>query len=333
MFVTDANLNIPFSFSGFENSKEDQKGTVVTMGDFDGFHFGHQKLIERAKKKASELNLPTVLLTFHPSPKQVLGKLQKQNVIFCKNEKIALAQHFGLDAIVFIPFDKNISRLSAKEFVHSWLINYLHTKYLVIGYDHHFGYKQEGNYDFLKTREKEFSFQVERVKEIKLLHGKVSSSQIRILLESGNIKKTNELLRFAFFVESVVIKGKNRGKELGFPTANIKIVHDKILPQDGVYFVMVEVRNKKHQNVLKRGVVNIGKNPTFQNDERSLEVHILDFHENIYGENIRVFFLQKLRGEKKFSSPQVLAEQITSDVKKSRELNISPSISKKLFLK
>lgn len=314
--VIDADLQTPVPW----------KNAVVTMGAFDGFHIGHQKLIQRCQQKAKELHLPAVLVTFDPSPKQVLGKLAQQNVIFCRKEKVRFAKFLGLDAIVFIPFSKTISQLSPKDFVLIWLVKYLKTKYFVIGFDHRFGYRQEGDFSFLQEHRQEFQFESEQVKKQNYFWYEVSSSGIRKLLHEGNVKKVNQFLNFYFFVIGKIVQGKGRGKGLGFPTANIKVLENKLLPQDGVYFCLVLLEGRYH-----RAVANIGKNPTFNNEDRTLEIHILNFQQDVYQKEIVLFLIKKLRNEIKFSAVEALKQQIHKDVQSCHFFKIPSTFKKPKF--
>lgn len=314
--IIDADLQTPLPWSN----------AVVTMGAFDGFHLGHQKLISQCKRKAKELNLPAVLVTFDPSPKEILGKLPKQNVIFCRKEKIRFANYLGLDALVFIPFSETISRLSPKDFVLIWLKKYLKTKYFIIGFDHRFGFRQEGDFSFLQKHRQEFQFENEQVRKQNYFWHEVSSSEIRKLLHEGNIKRVNRFLNFYFFVIGKVVPGKGRGKGLGFPTANIQTLENKLLPQDGVYFCTVFFEERYY-----RAVANIGKNPTFNNKERTLEIHILHFEQDIYQKEIVLFLIKKLRNEIKFDSVDALKQQIQKDIQRSQSLKIPKLFKKKDF--
>ncbi len=291
--------------------------TIVTLGDFDGIHKGHQKLIYRAVDAGKEKGLPVVLMTYDPSPKKILKKLKFDNVIYTKQEKIILLQKYPLDLVYFFPFEVNTLELSADNFLRDIILDQLKADTVIIGYDHHFGKNREGNYEFLRNKSGELSFQVERVEEYYESDIRYSSSLVRESLKNGNVEKANELLGHAFFIASTVIRGYQRGTIMNIKTANLHIPPDKMIPGDGVYFGVV-----RYGGEILKCLINIGKNPTFGNDARSLEVHILNFNRNIYGESVVVYFLERIRDEISFKSMDALKEQILKDMENARNRNV-----------
>lgn len=282
---------------------------VATMGDFDGFHRGHKELITKTQNRSKALGVPSVLLTFYPSPKQVVGTLQEHDSIFTKEEKIRIAEHLQIDVIIFLPFSQEMLKLEAKDFIVEWLVNYVKAEYILIGFDHRFGFKRQGDYTLLEKMSRQYSYQVEKISPVTFAAAKISSSRIRRLIREGAIEEVNQLLGYAFLFIGQVVHGKARGKGLGFPTANLQILKEKIVPAKGVYFCMAYVQKR-----LYRCLVNIGHNPTFGNGQLSLEAYIMGLQQEIYGMEVQLFFIQRLRDEKKFSSAAELQAQIQADV-------------------
>lgn len=291
--------------------------TCITLGDFDGFHKGHQKLIYRMGEAAREKNLPSVLLTYDPSPKKILNKLKFDCQIFTKKEKIILAQRFPVDLILFFPFSEKTLKLTSTRFLEDILLKQLKMKHLVLGYDHHFGRNREGNYESLKLLSKDYGFTIEKVEKYFESERNYSSTVIRSLIKEGNLKEVNEILGHAYFMSSTVIKGYQRGRMMNIKTANLHIMPEKLIPRAGVYLGAV-----KYGSEILRCVINIGNNPTFKNSDMSIEVHILNFNRNIYGETIRLYFLERIRDEIKFESIDLLKEQIIKDIDFSKSRTI-----------
>lgn len=293
-----------------------ERNSVITLGDFDGFHAGHRKLIETTLSYAAENDLSPILVTYDPSPKSVLRKRRFDEQIYTKEEKISLLQEYGFDAVVFIPFDDTFVRMSARRFLHEILLHHLQAKHIIIGYDHHFGYNRRGNYTYLSGAAQRYDFSVEQIKPFILKHETVSSSLIRQLLRAGEVCKANEFLASPFFLIGTVIHGQQRGKKLGIPTANLHVMPEKILPREGVYMGRIAIGSR-----IKNAVVNVGFNPTFSNIDLSVEAHILDFDEDIYGQTVKLEILRRIRDERKFESVDELIAQIHSDIEVALKLN------------
>jgi riboflavin kinase/FMN adenylyltransferase len=288
---------------------------VVTLGIFDGVHRGHRFLIDTMISRARETHGESVVMTFNPHPRLVLEK-ENSGLRFLSTfeEKILLLDKTGIDHLVIIEFNREFSRIKACDFVRDVLISKVRTKQLIIGYDHHFGYRGEGNFETIKDCAESSGIIVEKVTGFQSGAGTVSSSLIREELLKGDLGKANELLGYCYSIRGTVIEGKRLGRELGFPTANIwpDDMH-KLVPADGVYAVEVKTGNNKYN-----GMLSIGKNPTVNEraTQRSIEVNIFDFDKDIYREEIEVIFRFRLRDEQKFSDTGQLSRQMELDKEK-----------------
>ena len=283
--------------------------SIVTIGTFDGVHIGHQKIINRVINLGKEKGLKSVVLTFFPHPRMVLQKDSNLKLLNTIEEREAILTKLGLDQMVIKNFTKEFANLSARDFVKTVLVEALHAKYIIIGYDHKFGKNRSADIHDLKTFGKEFGFEVEEISAQDVEHVAVSSTKIRKALQEGDIETANAFLGNPFFLTGTVIKGKGLGKQIGFPTANIHIAVDyKLIPKDGVYVVKGIVKGK-----TVSGMMNIGTNPTVDGVHHSLEVHFFDFDEDIYGESIQIEFLKRLRNEQKFGSLKSLTDQLKKD--------------------
>jgi riboflavin kinase/FMN adenylyltransferase len=286
------------------------KNAVVTLGTFDGVHQGHQKIIDRLNEVAREVDGESVLLTFWPHPRMVLQpddeSLKLLNTI---DEKIELLEKAGLHHLVIAPFTHEFSRLSYLDFIRDILVDKLHVKHLIVGHDHHFGKNREGSFEQLQECAPIFNFGLEQVQALLVDDIAISSSKIRKELLFGDLVRANRYLGYDYFATGNVIKGFKRGRELGYPTANVGINEKyKLLPADGIYVVRAEVKG-----MLYKGMASLGYNPTFEDVPRTLEVNIFDFSDEIYDERIRVFFLAFLRKEANFATVADLIRQIDAD--------------------
>ena len=291
------------------------KQAVVTIGTFDGVHIGHLKIISSLRKIADDIDGETVLLTFSPHPRIILFSDTDLKLINTKKEKIALLENAGIDHLIIHPFSREFSRLSSVEFVRDILVNKIAVSRLVIGYNHHFGRNREGSFEHLKSYGPTYGFEVEEIcaQDVRDVH--VSSTKIRKALEQGDIKSAKSYLTYDFPLTGIVVKGKHLGHQIGFPTANIKVLDEnKLIPANGVYAVRVMVRGEQ-----KKGILNIGVSPTIDGSEKTIEVHIIDFDQVIYGEQITILFDYWIRAEQKFESVEALKEQLMQD--KSIRLN------------
>jgi riboflavin kinase/FMN adenylyltransferase len=291
----------------------DFKNSVVTIGTFDGAHKGHQKILSRLNDRAKETDGESILFTFYPHPRMIVfPETHNLKLLQTIEEKIESLASFGLDNLIIYPFTKDFSRLTAFEFVRDILVEKLKVKTLVIGYDHQFGRNREGDLEFLKETAKIFDFEVEEISAEEVQEVNVSSTKIRQSLNNGNIERANEFLGRPFLCTGTVVEGKRLGRELGFPTLNIQLNNEhKILPKDGVYAVQVKIGEASFN-----GMMNIGQNPTVQNDadqEKKIEVHIFDFDKEVYGAEVKVFFEKYIRDEKTFSNLGELKSQLIQD--------------------
>ncbi len=287
---------------------------VVTVGNFDGVHLGHQALMQKVKERTKDINGTSVVFTFEPHPVKVLrGKHLPLITPFPR--KMELIAQQGIEIAICPPFTKEFAQIEAREFICEILMKKIGMKEMVVGYDFAFGKKREGNIDTLKKWGRELGFKVYVVGPICINGIIVSSTKVRELIMAGEMEKVKELLGRYYQVTGTVIKGKDRGgRLLGIPTANLKLVNE-VFPKNGVYAVEVIYEDKAYL-----GVANIGFNPTFGDNALSVETHILDFNQNIYGKVIRVNFVKRLRDEKKFANLKALKAQIQKDIEVARRV-------------
>lgn len=291
-----------------------EKPTIVTIGTFDGVHLGHQKILSRLQQLKKKHGFNTVVLTFEPHPRKILFPEQTDlKLITLIEEKLILLENYGVDVTVVYPFDKDFSNIEPEKYINEILKKSLNVKHLVIGYDHKFGRNRSGDIKVLKQFAESSGYEVEEIDALDIDTIAISSSKIRHALENGNIDLANNYLGHHFFLYAYVIPGKKLGREIGYPTANLKINSpDKMIPKIGVYFVEVIVGAD-----FFYGMMNIGYNPTTDNDNNiKIEVHVFEFNSDIYGKTIRVNFLKYLRDELKFNSLKELTDELHNDKKK-----------------
>lgn len=286
------------------------KNAVLTIGTFDGVHKGHQKILDRIAALARANGGESILVTFNPHPRFVLQPGNKElKLLNTLEEKIALLDTYGLDNLVVAPFSKAFSQLPALAYMKNFLVENFHPHTIVIGYDHHFGINRSGNIDLLREYAPIFKYQVEQISKETIEDIDVSSTKIRKALLSGDIETGEQLLGHPYTLSGYVIKGKQIGRTIGFPTANIQLGVDyKLIPQTGVYAVYVKIGDKRF-----KGMLNIGFRPTVAGSEKTIEVHLLDFNEDIYGEGLEIQLVKRLRDETKFANLEELKAQITKD--------------------
>lgn len=306
-------LSIPLTrmrvFKNLENLPR-FKNAVLTIGTFDGVHKGHQKILDRIAALARANGGESILVTFNPHPRFVLQPGNKElKLLNTLEEKIALLDTYGLDNLVVAPFSKAFSQLPALAYMKNFLVENFHPHTIVIGYDHHFGINRSGNIDLLREYAPIFKYQVEQISKETIEDIDVSSTKIRKALLSGDIETGEQLLGHPYTLSGYVIKGKQIGRTIGFPTANIQLGVDyKLIPQTGVYAVYVKIGDKRF-----KGMLNIGFRPTVAGSEKTIEVHLLDFNEDIYGEELEIQLVKRLRDETKFANLEELKAQITKD--------------------
>lgn len=302
-------------FVGVENIQRSFKNPVLTIGNFDGVHRGHQALFRRAREWAAELGGESVVLTFNPHPLQVLAPDQRLLFITPHERKLELIALCGIDVAIVVPFSTEFAQISAADFVKVLLVDRIGPKAIVVGEDYRFGYGREGDTHYLQKMGTRYGFKVETVPGVQLEGTVVSSTLIRQLIQDGDLREANRLLGRSYEIAGLVVPGHQRGgRLLGFPTANISI-SGQAPPKLGVYAVRVSVGEATYG-----GAANVGFNPTFGGTQLSIEVFLFDFDENIYDRLIRVSFLERLRDEKRFAGPDELAAQIRKDVAKAKEI-------------
>ncbi len=297
-------------YHNIPDNKNIFKNPVITVGTFDGVHLGHRKILSVLLDTAAQKSGDPVVITFSSHPRKTLEPNLVLKIITTTEEKTNAIYEFGIPNIILLNFTKQMAQMPAIDFYNEILIRKLDAKSIVIGYDHAFGRNREGNYDFLKHLAEKTGIEIFRVEEEDFSSRPVSSTWIRNEIEFGNIEKANKLLGWKYSLSGTVIRGKGRGRTLGFPTANISPHNrEKIIPADGVYAVNVMIEN----GTKRMGMLNIGNNPTFSDAARSIEVNIIDFDETIYDKPITVELHQRIRKEIKFSSPEQLINQIKQD--------------------
>lgn len=290
------------------------KNPVVTIGNFDGVHMGHRQIFRQLRQATAEIDGVSVVITFAPHPLKVVPSSKKLRLINTYEEKEMLIEASGVDYLLIIPFTQEFAALSAMEFVRDILVRTIGIKKLIIGYDYAFGRNREGNIGFLRQLGKEYGFAVEVLEPI--WDGKTlfSSTNIRKMVEEGNVKDVVRLLGRQFSIGGKVIHGHSRGKLLGFPTANLQ-TDSELIPKCGVYAVKVKIDGKIYD-----GACNIGPNPTFGDEAISIEAFIFDFEGDLYGRNLLIFFIERVRDERKFPDSCALQKAIEADVAQCREV-------------
>ncbi len=283
--------------------------SIVTIGTFDGVHIGHQKILKKLISSAKKENKKSVLLTFFPHPRMVLQKNVRIELINTIHEKSRLLEEMGLDYLIIHPFSKEFSRLTALDFVRDILVNQLNTSRLIIGYDHHFGKNREGNINQLKEYSLLYDFEVDEIPAQDIDDVSVSSTKIRNALKEGELKTANQYLGYEYMLNGVIVRGKNLGEKIGFPTANLHIEEDyKLIPKTGVYIIKTTING-----LVYFGMMNIGYRPTVDGKHQTIETHIFDFDGDLYNKNLQVNLLYFLREEQKFDSVNDLIIQLQKD--------------------
>jgi riboflavin kinase/FMN adenylyltransferase len=303
LLITDLNeITTPFTRS------------VITLGNFDGLHLGHQELIRKVIRRAKETDARSIVVTFRPHPLKILAPEKCPPLISIYEEKIKLFEKLGIDVLVKIPFTLEFAKMTPGDFVKGILCDMLGAKEIFVGFNYRFGRGREGNITTLKALGERLGFTVREVEQVSLDGEVISSTKIRHLLRDGEVEHAARLLGRTYTITGIVVKGDGRGKDLGFPTANIAPKHS-IIPAHGVYAVRLFVRDRFYD-----GIANIGMRPTFDKNVLTVEVHVFDFNEDIYGEDISLYFIGKIRDEKRFGSADELIHQIRADVGIARDL-------------
>ncbi len=286
------------------------KNAVVTIGTFDGLHFGHQKILKRVTSLANKISGESVVVTFWPHPRFILKPDDDQlKLLSSFDEKATLMSAAGIDHVIKIPFTTEFSRLTSEQFTQKVLVDKINTQHLVIGYDHRFGKNREGGFEYLKANEQRFNFRVEEIPKQEIDDVSVSSTKIRTALQSGDIETASNYLGRHYTISGKVVAGDHIGRTLGFPTANIEVAEKyKLIPADGVYAIRAEVAGQ-HLN----GMMNIGWRPTVNGKKHTIEAHLFKFDEDIYGETLSLFLVRRIRMETKFEGTDALKTQLLKD--------------------
>jgi riboflavin kinase / FMN adenylyltransferase len=296
------------------NFKEKNHGCIATIGNYDGLHLGHKQILQELQNRALKLNLASVVIIFEPQPQEYFRHQAAPARLMTLPEKILGLQSLGIDYVLCLRFNQRLAKMSASQFIKEILVAGLNLKYLIVGADFNFGFERQGNADLLKEEGKKYGFNVELVKQFFINKHRVSSTYIRNALEQGDLEKAEELLGRPYSILGRVVPGARRGRDLGFPTANIYLRH-QVLPLTGVYIVQV----KGLPNSPLNGIANIGFRPTIGDERKLLEVYIFDFSADIYRHKIEIIFLKKIRDEIKFASFAELRQQIIKDAVRGRE--------------
>lgn len=298
----------------FGNLEHPLSNSIATIGNFDGVHLGHREIFRKVNKAAADAGGHSVVITFFPHPLKVLAPGKAPLLINTYAEKETLIEASGIDCLIVIPFTREFAVITAEQFIKDILVGRLGVRKIIIGYDYAFGREREGNVDLLRRLGGEMGFDVEVLEPIGADGTIYSSSRIRQLIEEGKVREVVALLGRHFSIGGVVVHGHQRGKGLGFPTANLE-TDKELIPGYGVYAVKVKIDEQVYD-----GACNIGDNPTFDDGKRSIEVFIFDFAGDLYGREVRLYFVERIRGEEKFADAAALKQAIAADVARCREL-------------
>ena len=301
-------------FHSVEAYRKDKK-TVATIGTFDGVHIGHAKILKQLVNKAREIDGESLLISFHPHPRLVLFPDNNPlRLLHGLEEKIAMLDQLGLDKLLLIPFTRDFSRTSSKAFILDILVGAVGIDHIIIGYDHHFGKNRTGGIEELRAYSANHGYTVEEISAQMIDNASVSSTKIRQALSEGEIETANLYLGYDYSLIGEVIHGEKQGRKLGYPTANLSLNEPlKLIPKNGIYLVKVYIPAWQTERKTYYGMMNIGHKPTMGEFERGIEVNILDFDEDIYGQEIRVELIQYLREEKKFDTLEALIHAMDED--------------------
>jgi riboflavin kinase / FMN adenylyltransferase len=303
-------LKVFHSINDFRVSTHDSvKKTILTLGTFDGVHFGHKKILEKLTQNTENGKYESLVLTFFPHPRMILQEDATINLLNTIEEKIDLLEEIGIQNLIIHPFDESFSRLTAEEFVKDILVNQFHIHKIIIGYDHRFGRNRTANIDDLITFGKKYNFEVEEISAQEINEVSVSSTKIRNALSEGQVTLANQYLGYHYSLTGHVNQGKQLGRTIGFPTANLVLDEKfKLVPQNGVYVIKSMLNNK-----TIFGMMNIGFNPTVNGQSRTIEIHYFDFESDLYNQKITVSLLERIRPEIKFESVALLKAQLEKD--------------------
>ncbi|MBA2499461.1 MAG: bifunctional riboflavin kinase/FAD synthetase [Chitinophagaceae bacterium] len=293
------------------------KNAVITIGTFDGVHMGHRQVLARLKQESVNANGESVLITFDPHPRKIIQTAsQPIRLINTLDEKVELLEEFGIDHLVIIEFTPAFADQTAEEYIRDFLIRQFRPHTIIIGYDHRFGKNRLGDYKLLEKMADVYQYQLKEISAHELNEIKISSTRIREALMQGNLDDANRLLGYIFFFSGEVIDGEKIGRQLGYPTANLKLNDaEKIIPGDGIYAVYAKFENTKY-----KGMMSIGFRPTMNGTKRVVEINLFDFNHHIYGKMLKVYVKKYLRAEVKFNSTEELVKQMDEDKKASLKI-------------
>ena len=285
------------------------RNAVITIGTFDGVHLGHQKIITSLVQEAHSVGGESIIITFNPHPRKIIKPSDDLQLINTLDEKIELLQKKNIDHLVVVPFTIAFSEQSADVYIQHFLINLFHPHTIIIGYDHHFGKERKGNYRLLEEKAADYNYRLLEIPKHVLDEIAISSTKIRQALLDSHIETANKLLGYDFFFKGVVVEGEKLGRQLGYPTANLKYTdYDKIHVGEGVYAVYAEISGS-----IKKGMMSIGNRPTFNDTGEKVEVNLFDFNNDLYGQTVKVIAKKFLRGQEKYNSLEALKAQIDLD--------------------
>jgi len=285
------------------------RNAVITIGTFDGVHLGHQKIITSLVQEAHSVGGESIIITFNPHPRKIIKPSDDLQLINTLDEKIELLQKKNIDHLVVVPFTIAFSEQPADVYIQHFLINLFHPHTIIIGYDHHFGKERKGNYRLLEEKAADYNYRLLEIPKHVLDEIAISSTKIRLALLDSHIETANKLLGYDFFFKGVVVEGEKLGRQLGYPTANLKYTdYDKIHVGEGVYAVYAEISGS-----IKKGMMSIGNRPTFNDTGEKVEVNLFDFNNDLYGQTVKVIAKKFLRGQEKYNSLEALKAQIDLD--------------------
>jgi riboflavin kinase/FMN adenylyltransferase len=294
------------------------RNAVITIGTFDGVHLGHQKIIQQLKEEAGSVSGESVLITFHPHPRHIIHPDLNLPELTTLEERIQLLRKYGIDNLVVVPFTEKFAALTAEKFIQEFLVDKFHPHKIIIGYDHKFGNKREGDFHLLEKWSSHFHYEVKEIDEQLIQESIISSTKIRTALLNTEIEKANQFLGHPYSFTGKIVLNNQTGRSIGFPTANLEISEkNKLIPAIGVYTVTAELEG---DSTRLKGMMNIGVRPTVNGQSRSIEVHLFDFNQDIYDRHLTVWMHHFLREEKKFSGLDTLKQQLKSDQTESLKL-------------
>ena len=303
-------MKIQHSLKNYSQTKK----SILTIGTFDGVHYGHQKILNKLVQSAKKCNCESVVLTFFPHPQIFLNANSAIKMLNTIDEKADLLQKLNLDTLIIHPFDKEFSELSAEDFIEQIVVKKLNVQKIIIGHDHRFGKNRSASFDDLVIFGQKYNFEVEQISVEELNNVAISSTKIRNAIVNNNFEIAAKYLGYTYFFSGTVVHGKKLGRTINFPTANINVAESyKLIPNSGVYVVQCQLINTT--NVF--GMMNIGMRPTVNGTSQTIEVHLFDFDDDIYNQQIKISVLHYLRAEQKFISVQDLQQQLKADKKES----------------